>query len=365
MLPYIILLIFGLYILAHLTYIIHFWIKSTVISKSTHYEPVSIVIAVRNEENHLPNLLNSLLLQDYPKELMEVIIGNDQSEDHSLKILREWEKQYSWIKVINIEKKIKHLKGKQNVLAQLIPLAKYENILVTDADITLPSGWVKNMSNFLNSYDMISAPTIVQGNKLFHHLQSLDWLFSISVIKPFSDWGLPITAVGNNMGFKKSQYFHFGGYENLPFSLTEDYILFEKMILKNHGKFFWVHSPEVLNISRPVEDLKTFLNQRKRWYEGAKKGPWYAILIFIHHVFIYPTLFLSFWVYPLNIVISLFFIKWTIDFSWLWVACSQLKKQKLLMYFIPFQIYFMLLTLLLPWYFWLTKKVEWKGRLYQ
>ncbi len=256
------------------------------------------------------------------------------------------------------------MKGKQNVLAQIIPLANHELILMTDADIILPPTWVANMVAHLTDKTMISAPTIVEGNKLFHKLQGLDWLFSVGVIKPFSDWGIPITAIGNNMGFKKSEYLKIGGYENLPFSLTEDYILFEKMILNNKGVFEWVHLPETLNISYPIEDLKNFLHQRKRWYEGAKKGPWYAIFIFIHHMLIYPALFLSFFYFPISYCVVMVSIKWLIDFLWLWTGCKTLKKEALLKYFVFFQLYFMVITILLPIYFWAARKVVWKGRTY-
>jgi len=353
-----------LYIFTHLVYILHFLVYPNPKIKIVNHLPVTILIAVRNEEKNLTRLIESLNSQNYPKELVEVIIGNDQSEDNSYQILKEYEKIYSWIKIINIEKKIGNLKGKQNVLAHLVPLATHENILITDADIQLPPEWIKTMVSYLQNYDMISAPTIVQGNRLFHQLQGLDWLFSISVIKPFSDWGLPITAVGNNMGFKKSEYMKFGGYEKLPFSLTEDYILFEKMILKDKGKFQWVHLPEVLNISQPIEDLSSFFNQRKRWFEGAKKGPWYAILIFIHHVLIYPTLFLGFLLFSFPFALCLFLMKWIIDFLWLWTACAAIKKTYLLKNFLLFQVYFILITLILPFYFLISRKVIWKGRIY-
>ncbi len=365
MLNILILFLIGLYVFVHLIYILHFKFKPSKPKTLNYLVPVTIVVAVRNEEKNLSHFLKSLIQQDYPKELLEVIFGNDQSEDNSLNILKEYEKNYSWIKVVNIEKNIGDLKGKQNVLAQLIPLAKNENILVTDADIVLPTTWVSYMTAYLKNKTMISAPTIVEGNKLFHNLQGLDWLFSISVIKPFSDWGLPITAIGNNMGFKKSEYLKIGGYENLSFSLTEDYALFEKMILKNQGSFEWVHLPETLNISAPSQNIKTFLHQRKRWYEGAKKGPWYAILIFIHHILIYPALFSCFGIFNPLIAVILWIIKWLTDFLWLWTASSALKKQKFLRYFFLFQLYFLVLTILLPWYFWLNQKVEWKGRSYE
>ena len=365
MISFLIWAILGLYVVIYLLGIIHFKIKPTVPKSLTEYLPVSIVIAVRNEEKNLHVLLNSLISQDYPQNLMEVIIGDDQSEDNSLQILRDYAQQFPWIKVVSIKEKVGNLMGKQNVLAQLIPLATHENILITDADIQLSNQWVKIMVAHLKDKAMVSAPTIVEGNELFHHLQSLDWIFSISIIKPFSDWGLPITAVGNNMGFKKSEYLKIGGYENLPFSLTEDYLLFKKMILQNHGQFEWVHIPKVLNISQPTEDWMTFLHQRKRWYEGAKKGPWYALLIFVVHVLINPALLTGFLFFSLPFAWNLWFIKWVMDFIWLVNSCSALNKKHLLRYFLPFQIYFFVISIVLPVYFLTSKKVLWKNRVYE
>ncbi|MCY7347398.1 MAG: glycosyltransferase, partial [Pyrinomonadaceae bacterium] len=43
--------------------------------------PVSIVIAVRNEEEHIVNLLKSISVQAYDLSLVEVIIVNDHSCD--------------------------------------------------------------------------------------------------------------------------------------------------------------------------------------------------------------------------------------------------------------------------------------------
>ncbi len=85
---YAIFFILSLYVILHIIYIVHFLIKPT-LQKPINYQPVSILIAVRNEAKNLPNLLNSLLYQNYPKELMEVIFGNDDSEDNSLDILKE------------------------------------------------------------------------------------------------------------------------------------------------------------------------------------------------------------------------------------------------------------------------------------
>ena len=56
---------------------------------------ISVIIPVYNAENHLPRLINSVLLQTYSN--LEIICINDGSTDKSLKILEEFQNQDSRI----------------------------------------------------------------------------------------------------------------------------------------------------------------------------------------------------------------------------------------------------------------------------
>ena len=48
---------------------------------------VSVIVAVRNEEANLPELLARLSDQDFPKTLFEVIVVDDHSTDNTLALL--------------------------------------------------------------------------------------------------------------------------------------------------------------------------------------------------------------------------------------------------------------------------------------
>lgn len=50
---------------------------------------VSVVIAARNEEAHLPAKLANLELSDYPPDLLQIVIASDGSTDRTAAILRE------------------------------------------------------------------------------------------------------------------------------------------------------------------------------------------------------------------------------------------------------------------------------------
>ena len=51
---------------------------------------VSVIVAVRNEAMYIHNLLSSLLKQDYPKYLLEIIIVDDHSTDSTSRLIDDF-----------------------------------------------------------------------------------------------------------------------------------------------------------------------------------------------------------------------------------------------------------------------------------
>ena len=52
-------------------------------SKLTKYPKISILIAARNEEHSIERCLAAIDALDYPKDKMEVLVGNDASTDNT------------------------------------------------------------------------------------------------------------------------------------------------------------------------------------------------------------------------------------------------------------------------------------------
>ena len=48
---------------------------------------VSVIVAMRNEEGFIKRCLNSLAAQDYPQELLEVLVLDGRSTDQSREIV--------------------------------------------------------------------------------------------------------------------------------------------------------------------------------------------------------------------------------------------------------------------------------------
>ena len=62
---------------------------------------VSIIIPILNEEKYIDKCIESILKQDYPREDMEAILIDGESQDNTLKIINEYIEKYPFIRVLN------------------------------------------------------------------------------------------------------------------------------------------------------------------------------------------------------------------------------------------------------------------------
>ena len=62
---------------------------------------VSIIIPILNEEKYIDKCIESILKQDYPREDMEAILIDGESQDNTLRIINKYIEKYPFIKVLN------------------------------------------------------------------------------------------------------------------------------------------------------------------------------------------------------------------------------------------------------------------------
>ena len=67
---------------------------------------VSIIISCCNEEKYIGKCLDSLIDNDYPKNLIEIFVIDGMSEDNTREIIKRYIEKYPFIKLINNSKKI-------------------------------------------------------------------------------------------------------------------------------------------------------------------------------------------------------------------------------------------------------------------
>jgi cellulose synthase/poly-beta-1,6-N-acetylglucosamine synthase-like glycosyltransferase len=235
---------------------------------------VSILIAARDEEAALPRCLASLRQLNYPAELLEILVGDDGSTDRTAAVANAAMQGFAGhFRVIPIAENLGQARGKANVLAHLARLATTDFFFITDADISTPPTWVTGLlAHAAPGVGTVTGITAVGGPRLFHQLQSIDWLLSLSMVQVVSDLGRPVTAMGNNMLVTRAAYQATGGYEALPFSVTEDFALFQAVLAAGFG-FRQVFEAAVRADSLPMPTWAALLRQRRRWLRGVAGLP--------------------------------------------------------------------------------------------
>ena len=97
------------------------------------FPKVAVLFAARDEAEKLPRALASLLAQDYPN--YEVVAVDDRSRDATGKILEEFAKTHSKLKVVPIDKLPPGWVGKSHALQQAYEHSTGEWLVFTDADV--------------------------------------------------------------------------------------------------------------------------------------------------------------------------------------------------------------------------------------
>ncbi len=329
---------------------------------------VTILVAARNEEANILQCLQSLSALNYPSEKLNILIGNDRSTDATVGIVQRFIADKPQFRLIQIETDVANLRGKQNVLTQLAHHAAGTLLLVTDADIQVPPTWARYIASAFQLQPqpgMVSGPTVVVGTSLFARMQQMDWLFGTTLFQAFAQAGRPVTAVGNNMAVTRAAYNAIGGYEALPFSITEDFRLFQH--ISHHGyAVAWPFQPEVLNRSAAITHPSVFVQQRRRWYHGAREAPWYGVGIFYQQLMLHLAVLAAWLMLPWPWALTLHAAKEMAD---LILLTTSLRKLGLglapLRYFLPHRLFLALAVFAAPLLLLAPAQVNWKGRMYK
>ncbi len=247
----------------------------------SEYPKVSILLAARNEEALIIRCLEAMQRLNYPTHLLDIQIGDDSSSDNTLALIQEFIQDKPHFHVHSITEVVGKGRGKANVLAQLAHHADGVFYGITDVDVQLPADWILGLlQEFDDDVGLVSGTTMCQPGELFATMQSIDWLHFMGYIKAFAHVGVGCTSVGNNMAVRASAYWQTGGYENIDFSITEDYKLFQEVTSRGWG---WrnILSDYSLGKAWFIPSITEMLHQRKRWLIGARDLPlnWKAIIL--------------------------------------------------------------------------------------
>jgi len=266
-LPLILLIVLSSLFLIQTVYYLLIFIRLAAfrsIRTNSKNEGVSVVICAHNEYYNLKANLPAILQQDYPE--YEVLVVNHASEDDSGYLLSDLQREYPHLKSIEIENDLNFFTGKKFPLAIGIRSAKYNKILLTDADCRPSSAdWLSLMQSAYKE-----DTTIVLGygpyskaKGLLNRLIRFDTAHIATQYFSYAMAGLPYMGVGRNLSYLKSEFFNNRGFISHYRIKSGDDDLFINKIARRSNTAVMLH-PGSFTYSEPKSTFRHWIYQKKR-----------------------------------------------------------------------------------------------------
>jgi glycosyltransferase involved in cell wall biosynthesis len=305
----------------------------------TQTHPVSVIICARDEAANLAKNLPGSLVQAY-STTHEVIVVNDNSFDDSKYLLEEFERDYKHLKVVELKQEAKMIPGKKFPLSIGIKTAKYEIVLLTDADC-VPSSelWIEKIQE---SYD--DSTEIVLGYGAYHKKKGLlnrliRWETFHTALQylSYALAGKPYMGVGRNLSYKKVIFFRHKGFSSFNhISSGDDDLFINIAATKNNTKINI--SPEAFTLSDSPSNWNQWIKQKRRHYSTAKYyKPLHKFLLGLYsltHFLFFPILITAIAFYNWQWSLLVFFIRFIIQIIILYPSMKKLNEKDLFPFFL-------------------------------
>lgn len=144
----------------------------------------SVIITVRNEEDNIADLLDSLVRQEVDKE---IIIVDSESRDRTEEIVRGYAERYDYIHLL--VQKCKRGEGRNIGIA----MAKGDVFVFIDGDCIADTAWLKEVGQSMEKHDVCAGKTVDIGQGPYINLERVELYRK----------GLDVTYPSCNLAYKR------------------------------------------------------------------------------------------------------------------------------------------------------------------
>ncbi len=257
---------------------------------------VSVLIAARNEESNIGNVLADLSRQTYPTELYEVIVASDGSSDKTEEIVRRAAAQCANVKLVVVNQCPRGYSPKKHAIESAFRHSQGEIILATDADCRLGERWLESMVSYFTPQVGFVVGFSQFGCKgepqnFLERLQAFDFLQLMGAAAGACNLGTPLAASGQNLGYRREAFSAVGGYSKVAHRVSGDDVLLLQLIRAHtRWRIVFASASEAFASSAPQHTFAELMNQRKRWasngsYQLFLNVPFftYLLLVFLNN----------------------------------------------------------------------------------
>jgi len=230
---------------------------------------ISVVVPVRNEEEHIARTLQQLMESDYPRDRLQVIAVDDCSTDQSIAVMKESQKRYPELVVMGLEKNA----GKRHALAAGMGLATGQVIVFIDSDSFIQPDALRHLVNRFSDPQVaaITGHCDVENiwTNLLTRMQTVRYFIAFRVMKAAESVFDSVTCLSGPIAAYRREVLH----EILPEWLNQKFLgqpatfgddrSLTNSLLRRGYKVVYEFKARVTTIV--PEDHRTFLRQQMRW----------------------------------------------------------------------------------------------------
>jgi cellulose synthase/poly-beta-1,6-N-acetylglucosamine synthase-like glycosyltransferase len=252
---------------------------------------VSVIIPARNEAANIGACVRSIVQQDYPASLMEIIVVDDYSEDETAATaIAQGDGRVSIVSLRDILKDNEGVRAyKKKALGAGIAASSGSLIVTTDADCVVQPEWLKLIVGCFEEQkaSMIIGPVAyLDSSKVLDVFQSLDFTTMQGITAAAHRLKLGGMANGANLAFSRAAFEEVKGYEGIDHLASgDDFLLLHKMQQRFPEQVHYLKAEGAIVRTAAQPSWGAFLQQRVRWASKSGKYSDYrltAILMLVY-----------------------------------------------------------------------------------
>ncbi len=332
-------------------------------TSQTH--PVSVIICARDEAANLAKNLPGSLVQEY-RTTHEVLVVDDNSFDDSKYLLEEFQKKFRQLKIVELKQEAKLIPGKKFPLSVGIKTARYEIVLLTDADcVPASEHWIDKMQATYNDSTEIVLGYGAYYKKpgLINKLVRWETVHTAMQYLSYALAGLPYMGVGRNLSYKKTIFYRHKGFSSHNRIPSGDDDLFINMAATSKNTKINIDK-DTFTLSEPAKSWGQWVRQKTRHYSTGKyykvKHKFLLGLYSLSHFLFYPSFIAAMIFFNWQITLIVFGIRFLMQAFILYFITKKLDEKDLFPSFLLFDVWMFFYYLIFSVALCKKPRVQWK-----
>lgn len=233
---------------------------------------VSIIVPIYNSADTLPDLLRSLVAQDYPHARLEVLLINNGSVDQSADVAdRFWADMPFWIGWHTVRRK-----GKAGALNAGIQLARGEYIMNVDSDVVLAPDAIRqavagmeaqpDLGAATGAIAVLDRPHGTWTQRMLATCEQFEYIAAFRVARPQQTRLNAVYTLAGAFSFFRRRVLLKSSLYNTDTVSEDTDLTFD--IYEHQPEWRIGCLPDAVAYVHPIESLTALYAQRLRWQRG-------------------------------------------------------------------------------------------------